>query len=293
MSLFSFFGRRNPREEKEEQKGGTFFKIIRTVSIVGIFLAIGLTVFATMGYLKFNSTTFGLIGTIGIICAGCWLMLPWLNYLERKQNKVVSIVFVGLIILTSALWLITLWALIIQVHKGTLGVGTFNFIRVVLIISLQFAVASFIAGTIVKYGKKLLFFQVIAYISYLYLDFYVSSLLFCFSIGGENGISFNLDLVSIVANKLCFTLFIISAIYVAIANSIVNKTFMRRNRSLGDVVLGNVVDQLEQPKQQKQQKEQNSETAEEQLTKLNSLLEKKLITQEEYDQKRKDILDKM
>ena len=68
---------------------------------------------------------------------------------------------------------------------------------------------------------------------------------------------------------------------------------MRRNRSLGDVVLGNVVDQLEQPKQQKQQKEQNSETAEEQLTKLNSLLEKKLITQEEYDQKRKDILDKM
>lgn len=297
MNLFNMFNRNskdeiNSHERNKKSKGGTLFRTINTIAILGIFLALGLFVLSIFGLLKFSATTFGLIGTVLCLCVGCWLMLPWLAYLEQKKNKIVSIVFICLNILIPVLWTFAIWFLIAQTKSGAITAGTLTFVKYVIIISLQFAVVSFIANTITRYGKKFLVLQVVAYISYIYFDFYLSYALACISFTANDGIVFS-GALNVLGNKILLMFFVLSLLYVIISNNFLGRRYQRK-RSAADVLIDMLPDgqgSTQEPTTTVSNTE--SQSIEEQLQTLQNLLDKNLITQEEYNKKREDLLNKL
>lgn len=279
--MSALFKRAENQKVARKQPESKLYRAISTASLIGLFVCVAIVVLASMRIIPFSSALVGIIGSIGCLCLGCVLMLPWIKRIERKQMKLVSIIFIALDALVPVLWIIALWCIIGSLSKGEISIGLMNFIKAVVIISLQFIVASYVAMGITKYKKTMLAFQVIAYASYLYVDFVVTFVLCCVKIGGSAGIAIS-DNIAFLASKFVWALFAIAVIFIAICNGFMYRTGFRRMREAADDYY------LDE-----QEKTAKGNDTEEQLTKLKELLDKNLITQEEYDKKRAELLEKM
>ncbi len=269
------------------QKDSKLYRTINTVSIVGLFAAVVLGVLSIMGIIKFNRYIVGVILTIGALCLGCVLMLPWIRRLEHKELKIVSLVFIALDALVPILWTICIWIVIGVTSGGTMSVGLIKFIQAVLIISVQFAVASYIATGITKYKKTMIVFQAIAYTCYMYVDFIITYFLCCLNFGGKE---IFVDKIGLLSSIWIWAIFAIAAIFTGISNGIMYRSDIRRIRDTMDDM------HLQKPQNTDAQAEPvatPAESAEEQLNKLKSLLDKNLITEEEYNKKREEIINKL
>lgn len=287
-------------DELEEErnsggKSGKLFKIVNTITILGMFAALGIGVLGIFQVLKFNAPTFGVIGTIISICVGSWLMLPWVACLDQKKHKKASLTFIILDVAIPLLWIFAIWFFVIRITGGGVGVKTLTFIKVVFLISLQFAVVSFVANTVLRYGKKLIVVQIVAYISYAYFDFYLSYALFCIRFTEAEGIVFS-GALEVLGNKLLVALFVLAFVYIIISFSIINGRHKKRRRRLGDTVMDLVPGSERRTQTQASAPapaEPKKDITEEQLQALQNLLDKNLITQEEYEEKRKAIINRM
>ena len=287
--------------------GGKLYRTISTIAITGLFLTVGIIILAVMQMFAMSVGLGCTIAVIAIICSSCLIALPWVRLLERGDFKKTSIVFLCLDIVCGLLWIICAILVSSIISKSINGTITDNYvyntlrlIKISLVITVQFFVASFIGNGITKYRSTMIAFQVIAYLSYLLFDFFISILLFC--IGFKDGeIFFNEELFAIINNRAMWTLFVISIFYCAISSGIMNRQVLRRAKNIADdAFMDSVKDEVEFRKTQKEGKavediaEENTEVeAEERLKKLKNMYDKDLITKEEYEQKRKDILKDM
>ena len=82
----------------EKQKIDNIYKLVQTVAIVGVFVVVGILVLGFTGVLTLSSGLFVTAGVIGVICGCCLLASPWVRRIERNEFKVLSWVFIGLII---------------------------------------------------------------------------------------------------------------------------------------------------------------------------------------------------
>ncbi len=288
MGLFN--KKSNRALQKEPQS-----KLYRTVmnsSIIAVFLAIGILVFSITGIIKFTSFMFGLIATIAILAIAGILLLPWIRNFEKQEYKKLSIIFMIFIGICAILWIISIYLGISIYNQAKTDsasdaqmLNTLKFIKVVLIISLQFLVSSLVASTIIKYKKKMVAFQAITYASNLFFDFYLTYFLICITITSE-GISIS-EGVSLLGNKLILTFFIISIIFIAISSKIMQVVEERRYRN---AVEDNYNIHGESKLEKNSQNAKNNSSVEEKLNKLKSMYEKELITQDEYEAKKADIL---
>ncbi|MDE7107983.1 MAG: SHOCT domain-containing protein [Clostridiales bacterium] len=165
-------------------------------------------------------------------------------------------------------------------------IGTLNTIRAVVIVSLQLTVSSYIAKNVIKYNKTLIPYQVMSGVAQLFFDFFVCLLLTAFTITtkGEFIIS---DTAEWLTQAWPYA-FLAIAFILAIFSSVVFRRTDRRN------MMKYAANQLKEDVG-----ESNNATADntpeqsvdEKLAKIKDLLDKGLITQEEYDEKRKDILN--
>ncbi len=275
-----------------KEKGAWIFKLLSYVAIIGIFVDIAVFALALARAIPFTSTLLMWMAIVAVVCVGALQALPWIKYLIKKENKVISIVnlcFVGLQVIlwvTSIVIIISIWNGL-KAGNTELGnyAGRINFTRVALFITIQCIVASTVMSTIMRYKKKWIPFQIVNYISILYIDFYLSALMFCFTVTADGlGISRGLY---IIANTIVLTLFFIALAYVVLSNSILNGGRRRRRRSLlANTELGG---EEETPKA----KETTQPSAKERLENLKEMLDQGLITEEEYNEKRADILSKM
>lgn len=282
------------KKKISQENENNIYKLISNIAIIGIFVSVAILVLGISKIFKFNSFVFGIVATIAIISIACWLVLPWIKRLGDEKYKKISLVFISLIVICAVLWIISVYMIIhiyieVKADKNTVSslVRTLKFVKVTLIISLQFLMASLIAETIMRYKNRMIVFQIITYASNLYFDFFITFILCCMSVNAENGIKFS-DNVKLVTNKFAIVLFVLAVIYMIISNAIVKKQeekrvarAMNQNYNLeGDKKIdGETVAQENSPEQR--------------LELLKNMFDKNLITQEEYDKKREEILKDM
>ncbi len=283
-----------------DPKGGKVYKLISSFSILGIFAAVAIIVFAFNGALRMSPALFGFVGTILIVCSALSMSLYWIKRIEKKEFKRTAIVFLSMIAVCALLWIICLWVAVSLYNSAKNGddntvkrlVGTINFIKATLIVTLQFFVASFVAQSITRLGKSMLIFQIVSYISYLFFDFYITFTLTCVKLSSSKGltVSSNIDMLW---SKTMITLLVLSIIYVGISTGIMKS--MERKMVAREYAEDVAKEDKDSNKGQTKTDNSASKTEDptEKLKKLKELLDKNLITQEEYDAKRAEILKDM
>ena len=258
--------------------GKKLYKILSTISITGIFVVVAVLVCAITGLLKINYVVGFGSAIIAVLCISCILSLPWLKQLEEKTNKIVSIIFLVSIIACAVIWIVCIVFIIIATknEKPLDGMGL-NLIRISLVLTIQVLVASTIANVILKYKKSMIPFQVITYISNLFVDMYFTILLLSLKIN-ENSLSLK-NIPDFLGSKIMLTLLFIALIYVLLSNTIMKVIDKKKNKTSDENELNKIEDN-----------QIKVETPDEKLEHLKELYSKELITQEEYDKKKEEIL---
>lgn len=275
----------------------SLYGIIQTISIVGLFLAVGLIVLATTDVLHMSTGLIQFVGIIAVICLCGLMSLVWARNLERGKQKIVSIVFLSIIGAVCLLWVIAICVVMGLIRKGDAAtdkelVNSLRFIKIVLIISVQFICGTTIGSVITRYGKSMIVFQVIMYISNIVVDLYVSCWLFLFKINnGEVSFATESGLFTILTSKGMITIAVLAIVYVSLSNSIIKRVELKRQKYQIENY-GDKIDKKE-AEQQEQANAQPVKDNKQKLVELKSMLDDGLITQEEYDEKRKKLLEEM
>lgn len=148
-----------------------------------------------------------------------------------------------------------------------------KFIKILAIITMQVSVANFMALNIIKYKKNYLPFQVIMYASNIFIDFWVSYLMIGITLDLETGLHIN-NAVSCLFNQPLLTIFIVSAVFVVLSNSILKVIEQKSIKNASQKILDN-------------------DDIEKNLKKLDDLYNSNLISKEDYDSRKNDILNKL
>lgn len=289
-------------------KDGKIYKIVQLVAISVFIIAIVLLVLEIFRLLKMGSAANGIVFSLGVIALGGLTALPWVRVFESIKDKkftITAIVFLSVIGLCVILWIVSVWQ-IIGLVKGLTSdadekisagiVGSLNVIRIALIVSLQFIIASGIAMNFVKYRKELIPYQVMFGVSTLYMDIYFTLLLTAFTVTKEDG--FGLSRTSVVVTNMWLIALLVIAVLLLIFPSNVFRR-VDRKRVLA-AKKENLKEILADEPQSKATASASNETpfseysnggsVEEKLKKIKNLLDEGMITQEEYDAKRAEIL---
>lgn len=281
----------------KENSKFSLYGIIQTISIVGLFLAVGLIVLATTGTLHMGAGLIQFVGIIAVICLCGLMSLVWARNLERGKQKIVSIVFLSIIGAVCLLWIIAICVVMGLIRKGDAAtdkelVNSLRFIKIVLIISVQFICGTTIGAVITRYGKSMLVFQVIMYLSNIVVDVYVSCWLFLFKINnGEVAFATDSKLFAILTSNGMITIAVLAIVYVSLSNSIIKRVELKRQK----YQIENYGDKIDKKEieEQTQTNTQPVKDNKQKLVELKSMLDDGLITQEEYDEKRKKLLEDM
>ena len=291
-------------DQTQKNNKGKFnlYKLLQNVAVIGWFLVVGL---CTMFFSKMLPFKLGVVEftiCVGLALIGVLMVLPWAKYMEQKEYKIVSLVFLIATGVCVLLWEIATLIICHAIRVNNMSLGLAHLVRITLLISMQVTIANFIGKYIIKYRNKYIPFQAITYLSLVYIDIWLSILLFGVSI--NNGFQITPETMGIVWNRIAGSLMILACVYVAVATGVITNARKRRvrnailahNRKLNkDIGIMDMDDEDDEENEAefKRIAKQQADTVEAQLEKLKSMLEKGLITQEEYDAKRKDILAKM
>lgn len=298
--------RRRRREKREEKKAakaqGTTqanaYNILGWFAFFGIFALVGLLSLGITGILPMTPGPIISMAIILILLIGSILEMQWIKYLKEPKRKVVAIVFMVAIGVCVALWVVSV-AMLYFVLKSKAGLEAgMNYVVPVMqasiVVSLQLVVASLIANTVLKYGKNLLIIQIVAYISHAFVDFYLSFLVCCVTVTG----GFNEKLFGFLAHPTMIAIGVLALLYALLSRSILKKLSSGKETKM---VLGDdgkfkevpVIEEKPAPAAAPTATAEEKKTVKARLAELKSLLDDGIITQEEYDQKKADIISKM
>lgn len=300
----------------EIKKPGKLYKTLSTISTVGLFITVGLLVTGLLqGYL--SPITALILSIFTIIFAGCMLSLVWINNIENKRYTKTSIVFLAFTVLCCLLWIaaaIMVYVILVKSasNKSYNPTALLRFIKIAGIISIQFVVSNIITRNLIKYKKSYIAFQIIMYISCLFVDFYVSMFALGIQFTPEKGMSISKTIGSFLFSGGMITTFILFVVYIAIANSVLNGIQTKKNGGHSNrrrrTLIGSLVDEIEngsfeevsvenkpsnETKVVEQEEKKEKESPQERLTKLKQLFEGGLITEEEFNAKKQEILEEM
>ena len=278
------------------RSGGKVYRTLAGCAITGVFLAFGLLVFALTGFFHLDAILVGLIVSVITASLGIITILPWVRRIEKGEYKKMAIVFISLIGVCILLWFISVWTVVILFKTQSESIGAlvfvFNLIKATIVISAQLIVSSTIANVILKYKTSFIPFQVITYLSYLFIDVYLCILLFCLVITNET--AYISDSIGVLGNRYMITFLILSFVYSAVSSSIMKSIEVRKTKSVVNGVnetTENAITETEQEAKPEAPKQPKS--AAERLENLKVMHENGLITDAEYDAKRADILKDM
>ncbi len=280
------------------KKKFNLFKLLQNVAVIGLFLVVGLGVLFGTNLLPRTSYSIEFTIITGLLLLGILIVLPWAKYLEQKEYKIVSLVFLIATAICVVLWEISTILIFSAYRSQSINLGLIQLIRITLIISLQVVIASIIGKFIIKYSAKYIPFQAIAYLSMLYIDFYLSTML-CGIIIKTGEINFSTAIRDLLFfNRVTLAFLILSIVYLGVAYGVINdarkrrvrNTILAKNRKLNkDIGLMDLDDEDEEDLKNAP----IANDAEAQLEKIKNMFDKGLITKEEYDAKRQAIIDKM
>lgn len=277
---------------------GKLYRLVQLLSISIFLIAVILVIFEIFQILPMSANTNGIVFSVGVLGLGGMVALPWVRVFEGfkdKRYKITAIVFLSIAGVCVILWIVCVWLIVGLVKKVSTDIDetvlkglitSLNTIRASIIVSLQFVVSSYIAKNVIKYNKTLLPYQVLAGLSQLFLDFFLCLVLTAITITTK-GVEFS-STAYLLTNRWTYALLAI-ALVLGIFPSVVFRRTDRRNmmkyaaKDLKDIVSDDDGD--------KAPAENATATLDEKLQKIKDLLDKGLITQEEYDKKREDIFN--
>lgn len=272
---------------KQSIHGGKVYRTVSSLAITGVFFTVGLLVFAFSGYLVMSRILTAVLTSVAVLCIGALMSLSWIKRLENGIMKKLSVTFISIILGCAVMWLIAIWAFIIMSYNvenitPIQGAGLILFVKIVVILSLQLIVASFIAAMVTRFKATYVPFQAISFISYLFVDFYITFALLCVRIKLNSALDFNemfvvSDNIGILGTRLMFTLLILAIVFIGATNGIIRAMYTRQARQMAYI--------LDEQDQELVEKRLNR-----QLEDLQTALNNGTITQAEYDEKRTDLL---
>lgn len=299
-------------------------KLYRTVRTVVIFVTALTTALFVLSFLVKDLRhvwLYKMVFVLYALCAGGGMTLPWITEFERDRRKAakgeavaswrkfVVFAFWGLTAICTLLWIISVFIIsdeaIALVEDQELDLsGTSTMLRISVIVTLQVAVGSVIAASTMRYGKKYLGLRVVIYATLAYLDFWLS-----WFVGGTTvpKLSGKVFFAPIHVTGL-WVIAILAAVALLTAGGIFGAQARRKEIELfmkGDVeaLTEGDVDLIDSTATHSWGKKETPAPAapsapagkdpEQQLAKIKDLLDKGLITEEEYHAKRQDIIDKM
>lgn len=283
----------------KKNNDGKLYKIVQLAAIIIFVLAAAVFIFNIFGVISLDSTMMGVVISVGMLGLGGLNELPWVRIFERikdKRFKITAIVFMALVGLVVILWIVCVWQIIGLVNSAAAGseegvldqiLNSIRTIRIALIVSLQFMVASGVAMNVVKYRKTMLPYQIMNGVALLYVDFYISLILTSFTITND----FNFEIsptAEWLSSPFLGAVFFIAIIVMVIVGTVFARADKRRLiATANEAVDANEVKSVTET----DTADSKSETTEEKLSKIQSLYDKGLISREEFESKRKDILD--
>lgn len=292
----------------------SIFRAIQTTSILILFACVAILISGMINHFLTAGVTLTLFIFI-IISLGVILSMPWIARVKLPNQRILSIVLLSLIGVSSLMWVISAIFIYLLYKNGeTYTVNTIwgfiNFIRISLIVSFQAIEANLISLCIIRFKKQYIAFQAIMYASYLFVDFWFSMLFSGFKFDTASMTPYFAPYLPSILSAGMITVLVIAIIYIVIANAIINSIEARKNgdyydnrgrrrrRSVFHDALMESVTDIDDQELTKNNKETKTETkaevsAEEKLAKLKELLDKKLITEEEYNKKREKIIEEM
>lgn len=282
-----------------DNKKFNLLKFLTSTSLYLMLFIIAIIVISLFGYISLGAGLVKFLLVLCVICASTWLAMPWARKLQSDPKlKTVSIIFLSAVGVFAVLWIIGIFmsanlidiiskAVTNEANEEMLAKNTVmvaRYLKWVVVLFIQFVLANSIASTMIKYGKEKIPYQVILYLCGLVIDVFFVRLLFIFKISDDYALKVNN--AEFLSNKFTWLLVVLSLI-ILLASSAFNKRYEKRRRK-------------EEPepettyaKPEKKQEVDSSEDVEVKLEKLKRLLEQNLITQEEYDAKRQDILKEL
>ena len=276
--------------------GGKLYRTISSIAITGIFVAIAVLVFALMGFFTLSSFLFGLVFTIAVLCLSLISTLPWVKRIEDGELKKVSMVFLTFIGITAVLWIIAVWMGVTLYNKTVAAaisekevMSLLLFMKIVTITSAQLIISSAIGNTVLKFKKTMYPLQVVTYLSYAFVDFYLIYLLTCIQIDPNASQTISVASgITLLGNRWMITFLILSIIFMGVSTGIIRAIDNRRMKNFSESLSMNgevghftvVNEEASSPK----------ESVEDKLAKLKDLYDKELITKEEYEQKKQDLM---
>ena len=274
--------------------GGRLYKLLATIAMVGIFVAAGIIVLAATQVLKISPGLFGTAVMIGILSLALISILPWIRRIENNEYKTVSIAFVSVIAVCAVLWIISDWLVVAMITNHNAGVALLWFVKIAIILSLQLMVADVVAVMYLRFKKSYMPFQIITYLSYGFIDFYLTFLLCCINIAdGKIKVS---NAFGLLGSHLMIALIALAVVYAAISSSILRFIQERRKRNMvNDYYEGKIknLDTDEEVQEKEEPKEEPKETPEQKLEKLKKLYDQELITKEDYEAKKAEIMKEL
>lgn len=292
--------------EKETAKKFNLYKFLSNASIVTTFLAATVIVLFVTRALPFNAVLIDLVSAVIIACIGCLMALPWAKHLEKKELKVYATIFLCFIGVCVILWMIGVILAVNMVKVAIaedVNIGEFTktlyFIKYSVLITAQLITSNFIAINILRFKKRYLPWQIITYISFAFIDFYASYFIFCLSPSLETGIAVS-PKAELLISKAMITMIALAIAYIAIALSVIRNLemkrlgYVRRRGRFGRYYWEPAVPlQTEVEPEVKEEPKKEPAGAEEKLEKIKKLLDSGMITQEEYEEKRKKIIEEI
>lgn len=300
-------------------------KLYRTVRTVVILVAALTTVLFILGFVVpelRHAWLFRLVFSVYAVCAGGGMALPWITEFERDRRKAAKGEFVApwrkfvvfgfwaLIAICSLLWIISVFIIsdaalqilgeIIEDSSADLDLGTtFTMLRISIIFTLQVTVGSIIATSTMRYGRQYLGLRIVMYITALYLDFWLS-----WFVGGVTVAGLTSGTFAPISVTGLWVIAVLAAVGLLVAGGIFGNQARRKEIELfmkgdlealtdGDVDLIDAQISSGWGSKQATPSAPVSNDAEKQLAKIKDLFDKGVITEEEYQKKRQDIIDKM
>lgn len=273
---------------------GKLYRLVQLLAISVFLIAVVLIILEIFQILPMSANANGVVFSIGVVGLGGMVALPWVRVFEGfkdKRYRITAIVFLSIAGVCVILWIICVWLIIGLVKQVTTDmdlsilknlIRSLNTIRASIIVSLQFVVASYIAKNIIKYNKTLLPYQVLAGLSQLFIDFFVCLVLTAITITTK-GVGFS-KTAYLLTNRWTYALLAIAVVLGAFPNVVFRRTD-RRN------AMKYAAKDLRETLYDDSDSADSTGSSDKKLKKIKELLDKGMITQEEYDRKREDIIN--
>lgn len=271
------------------------YKFIQNLAIMGVFAVVGLLVLGITSAFAFTPAVFDVVTIIGIICLGCTFLLPWVKLIEKQEHKKLSLIFIITTLVCVVMWSISAIFIVAMLnYKTALSLSCFRgfliYLKIAAFITIQYAISSIVISNFLKYKFTFLPFQIVMYLSNLFVDFYLSYLVFCMYINDSYSLIF-INAVNLLTTKTMITLICLTASYVILSNIILA---LIRKKKLKLLI-------SEEDKKEKLNVDvdvSNIETdskfesdLEIKLKQLTEAYKKNLITAEQYSKKKQEIID--